>query len=188
MTLGIRNSSKLHPDDGCLKHDRPVHHTLGLTVDSMMPLPDFQGQDVHSASGSHLCAEFAFFHAAEADKALPSLEFPAVKARELGRRFDHDDPGQEGAARNMTGNPELIIAHFLESDDSPQVGGRIDDAVEVLHVASLLIAFTDRSLVVNDLLQIDDRDVKQEAWGHVTDRFWVNPALLMMSEPCYGPR
>lgn len=159
-------SLKLESHDSGFEDEVSVYHSLDVAADAFVAFPDFLADDVHSAGGDDLHAEAAVLDAAEADEALPADEHAGVEGGELGTGFEHEDAGEEGAAGDMAGDPEFVGADVFEADDSAELRGGVDDAVEHFHVAPLWIGRADGFLVVDDGVEIDAGQIEEKFGGH----------------------
>src|SRR5581483_884043 len=124
-----------------------------------MPFPNLQANQIHPATGRNRLAEADFISAAESDETLPADELTGVEAGQLRARLDHEHTGENRPPGNMAGDPELVISDVLEADDLPNRRIGVNNAIQMLHVPALRIAGTNLLLIVNDLVEVDSRDV-----------------------------
>lgn len=149
----------LRADDGAFKGDLAGHYALDPATEAPMTFPDAFADQEHMGARCDLHAEFAVFDAAKSDETRPAVEFTSEEGCELGGGFDHDHSRQNGPAGNVPGYPEFILSYILKADDAAGRTIRKDNPIEVFHVTTLGVGFANRFLIVDDLIQVDRRDI-----------------------------
>lgn len=125
--------SKHHPDDRGFEDQLAVDQSLHLTGTSSRVDFHFLANQHEAVTGHDLSPVLDVFRTDESHELL----FQTLKADEagqLGSRFEHQHTGEQGASRDMAGDPEFVIANVFESNDLCRLFElAMDDAIKQSH-------------------------------------------------------
>ncbi len=108
--------------------------------------------------------EANIIHATKAEKVSgQQFELPRIEASQLSGAFAHDDTRHQREAGHVALNPELVLGHIFETNQTIHFTVDMNDARELLHLMALRVDLANLIDVVEWLIeiQIELTDVKQ---------------------------